>query len=262
MPILIRPQGRFFPIDPKGYIINDTTLESIPRHWQNVLNRIIKEYQNHLGNELDSIYLRGSLARGTQIDGFSDIDTFALIHRPNVRWEVAKWQEKFESELQSNYTFVKKVETMLSSYSEKLEEKYPVLAMQIKTQSLCLHGNDFGLKLPKYKPSKSMMLSYQWLEIDLKEFDHKETISHESCQHLMKTIIRTGFELIMIQEGRFTPDLFLCCQTFSKYYPDYEKEMNRALHFYLNPSKEKEQLIPIIDTFGKWLINRVNKDLK
>jgi len=208
---------------------------------------------------LDSIYLRGSTARGLHINEFSDIDTFALVYRPNLRWKQAPWQSTLQLELQNTHSNLGEIEVMLNTYDKKLLENYPALAMQIKTQSLCLRGNDFAKKLPRFQPNESMMQYHQWLEADLDDFKAKKQINHSDCQQLMKGFLRTGFELVMIREGRFTADLYWCYRTFSKYYPHYEAEMYRVLHFYLNPSKEKDQLIPLMDSIGKWLVSQVKK---
>lgn len=255
----IKPIGKFLPLDEAGFVINDTSLRHIPAHWRSVLDKIVATYEKELGKDLDSVYLRGSLARGLQIDGFSDIDTFALVYRPNLRWEQAPWQATLQLELQNTHSNIREIEVMLNTYDKKLIENYPALAMQIKTQSLCLRGNDFARMLPRFQPNESMMQYHQWLEADLADFQVKRQINHHDCQQLMKGFLRTGFELVMIREGRFTADLYWCYRTFSKYYPHYEAEMYRVLHFYLNPSKEKDQIFPLIQSLGKWLVNEVKK---
>ncbi len=261
LPIPIKAIGRYFPQDSEGYIQNDTSWEYLSKPWQSVAQEILVSYQQELGLDLHSVYLRGSLARGTQVDGFSDIDTFALVHRPNLRWVKGAWQSTLETRLQNTFHLVKEVEIMLSSFDENMKKKYPALAMQIKTQSLCLYGPDYGQLLSPYRPSKSMMIYYQWLDTDLKAFLAKEKINKKDCQALMKGMIRSGFELVMIREGRFTTDLYFCYQTFGKYYPDYEPNMKEALYFYLNPIDDKKRLVSKIYSFGNWLVTEINKEL-
>lgn len=257
----IQAVGSYLPQDAEGYILNDTSWQKIPKPWHIVLHQIIESYDLELGNELHSVYLRGSLARGTQVDGFSDVDTFALVHRPNLRWVEASWQAALQAKLQKRHPFVKEVEIMLSSFDEDIVDSYPGLAMQIKTQSLCLHGPDCGQYLAAYKPSKNMMIYYRWLEMDLKSFSAKEKITKEDCRVLMKRIVRAGFELVMVKEGRFTSDLYFCYQAFGKYYPEYEENMKEVLYFYLNPIANKKRLIMKIHSFGNWLVAQINKEL-
>jgi len=259
--VQIQAIGRYFPQDSEGYIQNDTSWTKIPETWEVVLHKIIDSYQQKLGTDLHSIYLRGSLARGTQVDGFSDVDTFALVYRPNLRWEKGAWQSTLQTQLQSTHHFVREVEIMLSSFDENIKEKYPALAMQIKTQSLCLYGPDYGLLLAPYRPSKSMMIYTQWLETDFNSFSAQENITKKDCQALMKAMVRTGFELVMEEEGRFTMDLYFCYQAFGKYYPDYESNMRDVLYLYLNPIDDKKGLFSKIQPFGDWLVTQINKKL-
>ena len=73
----------------------------------------------------------------------------------------------------------------------------------------------------------------------------------------MKVIIRTGFELVMEMENQYTVDLYPCYKAFSKYYPEKENQMYRALELYLEPSDDVNFLRRFINEFGLWLITVV-----
>ena len=74
---------------------------------------------------------------------------------------------------------------------------------------------------------------------------------------MMKIIIRVGFELVVAQEQRFTPDLYLCYETFSTYYPTKEKEMRQALVYFLNPIADVSTLEEFVHPFGNWLVRKL-----
>ena len=61
------------------------------------------------------------------------------------------------------------------------------------------------------------------------------------------------FELIIEKEQQFTPDLYLCYKTFSKYYPTKETQMRQALDYFLNPITDLKTLEIFINQFGNWL---------
>ena len=203
----LQPHGRFFPIDQNGYIINDTDWSTIPKHWQNVIIDIIAAYQKELANNLIAVYVRGSVARNLAIDGFSDIDTFALIKSDQLlKWAKASFQGLTSSFLQKKYVFVKEIEMQLVSYnSNTFLAQNPKVAMLIQTQSLCVFGKDIIPTLSQYLPNRSVCLNYHWLEEDIKAYLQKTTDELTIADHqaILKVIIRSGFELVIEREKQF-----------------------------------------------------------
>ena len=206
---------------------------------------------------MHSIYLRGSVARGNNVDGFSDIDVFAIIYDIEDRWKIADWQPDLQKELQIEFPFVKEVEVMLTQYFKDFYQKNPRLAMIIKTQSLCIYGEDLIEEIPPFLPNKKMILNLTWLEEDLNDFLQKETIAQKDYQEIAKILIRSGFELVKEKEQKFTTDLYLCYQVFSEYYPEKEKEMREVLHLYLNPIEDDLYLKNLIEDLGNWMLKQM-----
>jgi len=170
---------------------------------------------------------------------------------------MADWQPDLEKELQAEFPFVKEVEIMLTQYFDEFFEKNPRLAMILKTQSLCIFGNDLSVKIPPFSPNKKMILNLTWLEDDVNDFLKKEKITKRDCQEITKILIRSGFELVIEKERKFTTDLYLCYQVFSKYFPKKENEMREMLHLYLNPTEDDFYLKKKINDFGEWMIGEI-----
>lgn len=191
------------------------------------------------------------------MNDFSDIDTFAVIHDLETRWNRAHWQTDFEREIQQQYPFVKEVEIMLTQYFEDFYQKNPRLAMIIKTQSLCIYGEDLATQIPPFLPNKKMILNLTWLKEDLQDFLAKEKITHQACQEITKVLIRCGFEIVMEKAQKYTTDLYWCYQVFSEYFPEKEPEMRELLQLYLNPSNDEISVKRSVEKLGKWLLNQV-----
>ena len=255
----IKAIGTFFPLDNQGSIINDASFEKIPSPWRPVLQLVQEWYLEKEGDDLHSLYLRGSVPRGLAQDSFSDLDMLALVKRKGLRWEAAAWQEELEWILRADFPFVNALEAMLSSYSPQFFEVNPHLAMVLKTQSICLYGNDIRPCLPKFKPGKKMMLHFRRLESDLEAFLKINPIQLADCQGIMKLILRVGFELVMEREGQFTTDSYPCYRAFSNYYPTHESQMQQALFFYLNPNREVSFLKSFVTDFGGWMLGQVKE---
>lgn len=252
----IKPIGSFFPQDKNGFILNDTSISKVPTQWLPVIEKIKNSYLDHFGKQVHSIYLRGSVARGNSVDGFSDIDVFALVNGLEERWKMADWQSDLQEELQAEFSFVKDVEMMLTQYFDDFYQKNPRLSMIIKTQSLCIYGEDLNEAIPPFLPNEKMILNLTWLEEDVEDFLQKQKITKKDCQEIAKILIRSGFELVMEKEQKYTTDLYLCYQVFSKYYPIKKSEMEKMLHLYLNPVDDDSYLKTLVQNLGKWILGK------
>ncbi len=255
--VQIQPIGDYFKNDKNGFVINPASWDNIPIKWHPVVEQIKQSYFNQLGDTLHSVYLRGSIVRGCLVDGLSDLDTFAIVKGNGKRWENAYWANALNTFLTKNYDFVSEVELMLSSVNDEIIFENPNVAMMIKTQSLCVFGDDLGNSIQNYKPDKSMMLNYRWVESDYLEFIEKNKVSNEELKNFIKVLIRAGFELVMEMEGKYTPDLFYCYKSFSKYFPEWKEAMEKALFYYLNPSDINEKMMQSILELGEWLVGKV-----
>ena len=127
----------------------------------------------------------------------------------------------------------------------------------VKTQSLCIFGNDLGETIPSFLPNKKMILNLTWLENDVNDFLQKEKINTQDCQDITKNLIRSGFELVMEKEQKFTTDLYLCYKVFSKFFPNKENEMREMLHLYLNPITDEIYLKKVVRNLGRWMVERI-----
>jgi predicted nucleotidyltransferase len=201
--------------------------------------------------------LRGSVARGNSVDDFSDIDIFALIYDWEERWKMAEWQPDLQKELQTEFPFVREVEIMMTPYFEDFSQKNPRLAMIVKTQSLGIFGNDLSKTIPPFLPNEKMILHLTWLEEDVNDFLQKEKTTTRDCQEVTKILIRSGFELVMEKEQKFTTDLYFCYHIFSKYFPEKEDEMREMLHLYLNPMEEELYLKKLVRSLGNWMVEKI-----
>ena len=136
------------------------------------------------------------------------------------------------------------------------------LAPVIKLQSICLAGEDLGPALPEYQPGRALMRNYRWIKEDVTDLQYAEKLSLPDIRSALKTIIRTGFELVMEREQMFTTDLDLCCQSFAKYYPQWEKEMQFLLASFLAVPDDRKALKSRVGKIGEWLIMEVELNLK
>lgn len=249
----IEVHGAYFEEDQQGFLINPASLSSVHPDWMAPIAYICDALKKNFGTALHSIYLRGSVAAGYGVSGFSDLDMFVLIASEEaIYWEPIPESKEWTAFCRENFPVFNSLDIYKSTYSTQLYKESPALSSVIKTQSLCLYGEDLGPLLPDYKAGKQMQLHLKWLREDLDDFYENDTDA-KACQDIMKVLLRAAFDLVMEKDGRYTNSLYFCWRSFSEQYPEREKDFQQALLWYLNPITEKALLTAYLKENGEWL---------
>ncbi len=253
-----------YKIDRKGYVVNESNLRKIQPYYKKVLQEINQLYVDRLGNNLLSVYIRGSVSTGRAKPNISDVDSVAIVKRKLIRKKLL-WTIKAADNLEKKYPKAGLIELTIVSLKELLKsKKYKNLRVYLKTQSVCLMGEDILPQLPKVKPGKKLAIYLygdlkQELEI-LKKIFSGEIINREYlfrrrpikfwCVWMTRTLLRSGLGLVMIKKPIYTQDLNTCFSIFVKEYPEYKREMKQLLEWSVNPTSNKKQLFNFLDNFA------------
>lgn len=65
----------------------------------------------------------------------------------------------------------------------------------------------------------------------------------------------------MASAKAYTPDLYLCYETFGDRYPDQARQMYRALAWAINPIADRDDLDAFLDSFCLWLVQELEDKL-
>lgn len=257
----IQPLGEFFSQTEDGQVINPCSSARLDKPWIEALEEVRQIYVRQLGEELHSVYVRGSVAFGTAIPGFSDLDSFCLSYPrgdEHVVWQALPWSGEA---VERNLGFACSVEFARVTFHESFARVNPVVAMLIKTQSRCIHGHDLSPGLPECSPGSAMMMDAELLERQWRSFKPAlvsgSAIEPERVRSMTKRMLRSGFELVMEREGRYATSLYLLYKCFSKYYPEREPDMRWTLETFLNPNLQPPNWSSRFLDFGTWLCEEV-----
>jgi predicted nucleotidyltransferase len=270
--------GQVLELDDKGFIINQSNLDKIVDPWWPVVEAVKEGYINNLGDKAHSIYIRGSVARGQAREQISDVDSLAVVHgkQPDLEWAAGLTKDLVE-----RFPFCAGVEIVCLPYDELLHSDDNANAswrMMLKTQCVCVFGEDLAARLPSYRPGADMVVHandvrrpIERLSDDLRAlaiigrlpFSARffkslsvgcRPVVRLGCAEIMKRIIRAGFEVVMEEEGVYTRDLYPCYKIFSKHFPEKERSMRTALDLAVNPTSDPQELLSFLDDFGPWII--------
>jgi hypothetical protein len=270
--------GHILTTDAAGFIINPARPENLVAPWKQVVEAVKLGYLRHLGDNVHSIYVRGSVARGLARESISDVDSFAVVRR-----EVAdlSWTAEVEKEVRQRFAFCAGAELVCLVHEDLLrgaDDYHASWRMILKTQCVCVYGEDLAARLPDYKPGPETVVHATELRrhvermtddlralLFLTRLPFGERLFRTSgggyralvslgCAELMKRIVRTGFELVMEEERVYTRDLYPCYTIFAKHFPARASSMRRALELAINPTGEPRALLTFLEDFGRWMV--------
>jgi hypothetical protein len=255
----ILPIGDVLSVDAEGFLINPCRRDLIAPPWSDAVTAVVEAYRAHFGARLHSVYVRGSVAKGTAMLDVSDIDTFTVLHGEPEDAD-RSWAESLHARLAQDFPFQTGVELAMVSLRTVREDTAAwVWPFLIKTQSVCVWGQDLASTLPGFKPGPALAGHALTLASDLQEFrahcpeagDARD--GQDWCQWIMKRVVRTGFELTMARERTYTRDLYPCYAAFARHYPEHALQMRQALQWAIEPIHDKKMLTQFLDDFGPWL---------
>lgn len=265
----IKKIGYFCPTDVDGYILNDSSLSKIKPEYVEVIEEVIKNYQTYLGLDLHSIYIRGSIPRGSGINGISDLDTIAVTNKKTNEIDLT-WVDEVEQAINNKFNCVNGVEFSFYHIGDVLETNiFSIIPFMIKTHSVCVHGEDLIFHIPNFKADKAignehlinLKILINQAKADLIDNHDKEDIK-DCCVWIMKILVRAGLALIIVEESLYTRDLYPAYHLFALHFPEKEPQMRQALEYAVDPCDNPDDVLDILNQFGSWMINEAEKWLQ
>ncbi|WP_045516654.1 hypothetical protein [Neobacillus niacini] len=266
---VIKDIGRYCPTNDRGLILNDSNKSKIQPEFLEVIEQVVKDYQIHLGNNLHSIYIRGSIPRGLGIGGVSDLDTIAITHKKPSELYL-QWTSEVEGRLNAQFSCINGVELSFYHIDEILETTiFSIIPFMLKTHSICVYGEDLSPHLPDYKANKTLGNDHliklkEQIELAREDLVDNDDLSDilDCCGWIMKIIVRAGLALVIVEENLYTRDLYPAYNIFAKHYPEKEHDMKQALHYAIEPTTNADRLLIFLNEFGQWMIQESEKWLQ
>lgn len=143
-----------------GFLISQASNSKITGKWKEAVDFLVKEYLENPGLEnIHSVWIRGSVAKGEAIDNVSDIDSYCLINIENTD---SSFTQKSKRLIKESFPFVTKIETGFIPLQKIFEdEDYFWWRFALKTQSVCVYGEDVSNKISPFKPDKKLAKKVQ-----------------------------------------------------------------------------------------------------
>lgn len=261
MKIEIKKLGSFQTVNADGFVNAVDTNRPIQEKWQAVIDKTTTFYRTQLGENLHSVYIRGSVAKANAIDFGSDLDSFAITHS-DVEKDLD--DDLFQETMRSEFPFCTGIEISTNSIADlsRIPPKRTRSIMQelIKVHSRCVFGEDLSPTIEKFRIEEmlghGLYLTDEVKTLLPKIIDEDKDNAEELksiCTWIMKRVVRASFDLVMIKEQKYTRDLYLCYEQSSKHFPEREESLRMALDFCLNPSESLDDWMPLVADLSAWI---------
>jgi len=247
------------PIDENRYLIKSAGPEKVTGKWKEAVDEIVNVCKKHLGNNLVSVYVGGSVALGEGKEDKSDIDTYAIVSvsEPDIKEAEKTWVKDEVAMLNKLFPFQRGIEILLKPVDNILLRK----KFQMKVIAAHVYGKDFDSEIEPFKLDRETLKLIRYLpgrEIDsarrkLEMFDTPEKIK-ETAVWIAKRLVRGGGTLVMWKGDFYTMDISTLAEIFIKDYPEKAEEMKKALDWTKNAPENKQEILNFLDTFGNWLV--------
>jgi hypothetical protein len=255
----VRPIGRATPVDAQGMIVNPCHPDHIVAPWDDALVTALALIRSSLGAALHSVYLRGSIPRGTAIETVSDLDLVCVLEgvpRPPPRG----WSSTIDARLRQRHPFCTGADVRGVSIERLMEpERSAALRFLLKTQALCIEGPDLtaawdAVPLAHARMAlKALPASLAAIRAFMQDASHRGAGERRPrCRWIAKKIIRAAFERVAERERAYTRDLYPCWEAASRHDPHKAAHLYQALLLAIEPEDTPAALEHLLQ-LGDWV---------
>ncbi|MDP5253538.1 MULTISPECIES: nucleotidyltransferase domain-containing protein [unclassified Vibrio] len=234
--------------------------------FQAAMEMVISFLQSELGEQIHSLYLYGSVARGCAKPGRSNLDMVMVLNR--------SLGTKQSTLLNTLRWHLQRRHPQVNGLSLKIAQLDQVASLEgvlnwgflLRHCSTCVYGEDLAECFGDYQPSWEIAKFWnmdleQWLvhhRRKMAEANDPASLLNTQYQ-VAKKLLRAAYSLVMHKDQQWFDEPLDCARAFLSYHPEQEVMIKRLILLYLQKPVAKRSSIAIIDQFGQWLGKQYQK---
>lgn len=207
--------------DEAGYVINQTSIRHVQPEFESVLFKAIELVKEAFDEQLHSIYLYGSIGRGTAVAGQSDLDLTVLVHEDVDATEL-----------------VERTKRLLMEHPEVIKIDYDIGRLDVALNPAnrfewgfwlrhlctCVDGEDVSTQFPRMKPDARVSEALNQdlissIEAAKSKLLHGQMSHLEKCS-IVKRVIRGWYLTINVKDESFASTVEACLAILKLYFPE------------------------------------------
>ena len=229
-------------VDSEGFLVNPTSIDNISEDWMQIIGEVISVSKKIYGDNLHSLYVRGSVPRGTSTD-YSDLNVLCVakdkdkirlveeVDKEEIDWLITK------NKVNYNVIYLNEIDSN-TEYS-------------LKIHCLCIFGEDLIPNIRKFSLKDMINVGKTLDDIDDEFYEYAsygltgiptDNDKKDLCVWISKNILRSAYKIVMLREKKYTTNLQLCYSGYYKYYPDSSELLTDFLEYISNPIADLELL--------------------
>ncbi len=231
---MLRPIGRVYPVRPDGTLprLGSPPLQPWCGHCEDVSGQV----RRLLGQNLVSVALRGSAARGMAVVGGSDLD-FVVV--TEVETEISQPMMVAAAPGLAIETYCTTEDSLLNDRSRAW------MRFNLAFSGWTVFGREVIAGLPDPVLNKVAVAHLKgldrWFDDWPGHFDQAGSAEEKRsvCAWLMKRAVRSVFESVMLTEQSYSRDIYPCAIIACRHYPEHTHIIIRAAMLAVAPTQDK-----------------------
>lgn len=266
--------GRYWQVNDTGILVNDAIDSDISHVYQPIIEAIVAAYTTHIAQDIHSIYLMGSVARGLAEPQKSDINVVAILEETvDPELVMQDWIEPAEAALLAQFGDVI-TDVVLDMwpyyYVIRDPEEFSVAAFLLQTQAVCIWGSDIAPDLPVYRFSdpvirtaianEDIIALNDELEyiVETLEFAQNMRAVQIMARYASKQLIYTTFSLLYPAYPQYSRDVDVCHAAAITAFPHHKAQLDRLLNWVDSPPRDAVFAVQLIEDVSVWLVPACN----
>lgn len=255
-------------LDHNGFIVSDVSIEKIDKSYMPCIQESIESLKKLFPQQLHSVYVYGSVARGDAIPLKSDLDLIAMFNS-ELSAEKLDAIKTLASELSVKYgSLVRDVGIAVAYYDYTVDPTNYYENAFIKEISVCMYGEDVGERFGPYKLTPEIAISFNGdiCNYVIRTLKRLETVSKEDfnviSQGFARKLIRTYYSMVMARSQIWTTRLHEQSDVFTHYFP-HKAPIIRTLHEWINQAPaDLHTVIELFRKEGEWACENFAREAK
>lgn len=218
-------------VDSAGFVKTNYSVNNVSKAFKPVLDEALLALEHELGSNLHSIYLYGSVGRGSAVPGKSDLDLSVIVSSALSEEKCLRLHE-IEERICLKHKVITKLEFDLGTIDEAMVLNEFAWQFWLKHLCCCIWGEDLSLEIPFYKPSLKVGLEMNKdLEKRLIKADSDMTNQNYLAEgkSISKKLLRTHYSLYAEQDNSFYDSLDDIVRVIKRYEVSQTENIDLAL---------------------------------
>lgn len=207
-----------------GYVVNPTSRDSIQPEFNSVLLASVELLKEMFGGNLHSVYVYGSVGRGTAVVGQSDLDLTVLVYENIDTTELMEQTEQLLKE----HPEVIKIDYDIGRLDIALDPTNRFeWGFWLRHLCTCVYGEDISIRFPLMKPdvriSRGLNQDFPIRLVAVREQLKSGAIPHIEKRSMVKRIIRAWYLTINVQDESFATTVEEKLDILRRYFPNDDR---------------------------------------